>query len=137
MFGENKMSTALQAASPSLQVVNNQNLAGNPATATSPNPASRANARLAPSYLPIVLLIGVFGGLYLLVAWLQEKYNVEEASKFSNIAKYAMKLLTLFIAVVLAMNLGKILVGKLVLWTKNIPMVNQWFHYLAIVVGNA
>ena len=80
--------------------------------------------------------VGVFAALYVLLAWLDKKRGLREDAKISTMEEYLLKLATWFVAIVLAVNLGKIVTAKLILWTGKIPYVNKFFKALGKAVGN-
>lgn len=109
----------------------------NPATdlANSSNALQRKNSRQSSS-MPFWVWLVLFGGLYVAYEWVWEKKLSKEDMKLHFIMRFLLNMLGLFIGVVFVVNLGKIVVGKLAIWTKRFPFLNDIMHYIAIAVGN-
>ena len=107
---------------------------------SSPAPVKAAPASASHSSEPGTWLtlsgVGVFAALYVLLAWLDKKRGLREDAKISTMEEYLLKLATWFVAIVLAVNLGKIVTAKLILWTGKVPFLGKFFKALGKAVGN-
>jgi len=127
----------IDASSP-LSVVKNTAMPAQQTQANlvSPDTETRAQARAQTSHSAWILII-VFGGLYVLLSWLEHKQSLKESASRSAVEKYALRMADVLVMVIFGINLLKIIVAKLILWTKNMPMVQNWLHWFGNVVGNA
>lgn len=107
-----------------------------PTVASSSAALNRKNSR-ATSSGPFWVWLIVFGGLYILYEWLWDKKLGKQDLKLHFMMRFVINMFGLFAGVVFAVNLGKIVVGKLTVWTQGIPMLNDLMHYIAVAVGNA
>lgn len=99
-------------------------------------PASASHSSNEPGTWLTLSGVGVFAALYVLLAWLDKKRGLREDAKISTMEEYLLKLATWFVAIVLAVNLGKIVTAKLILWTAKVPFLGKFFKALGKAVGN-
>lgn len=102
----------------------------------SQNAKQRAAIRQS-STVPLWVWLVIFGGLYVGFEYFWERVWSKKETQAQFFLDFLVKMLGLFFGVVFVMNLGKIVIGKLILWSQKIPWLHDFLSYVGVVVGNA